>query len=109
MIGGNGIKNLIVYQQEVENRCIWSAIAGDSGMKPSEKWQKLSLTVDLQYGDPRYFIETHFDNRPPNKGFVAIFAINFFESGCTRNEANQCVQPLSDSSEDSTDYPNDMP
>ena len=112
MIGGKGIKNILVFQQEVDNRCVWSAVTGDEGLNESIVWQRVSLTVDLQYGDPRYFIEVRFDNRPPNKGFVAISDIRFFHNGCNGNDANQCRQQntMSDEPEDTTeDYPNDWP
>ena len=114
MIGGDGIKNLVIYQQETQNRCIWKAAIDQSVPNSAQDWQKLSLAVDLSNGDPRFFIEAHFDNRPPHTGFVAISAINFFHNSCKRNDANQCGTPVSNEPEDSTaptedDYLNDLP
>ncbi|CAG2103134.1 unnamed protein product [Medioppia subpectinata] len=116
MMRGNGMKEMIVYQQEGENRCLWSysshETSGDSIGTTTEMWHKLSLGVDLTAGSPRFFVETHFDNRPPNVGSLAISRIQFTCNECQQNSANNCghkpvVNDESDSSTD--DYQNDFP
>ena len=114
VIRGKGVKDMIVWQQEKENRCLWRQGSDhSSGVEtPPQEWRKLSLSIDLTYGSPRFFIETHFDNRPPNEGLVAISEIQFLYTQCRRNFVNNCGQHRT-STEDpdlsTDDYVNDLP
>jgi hypothetical protein len=101
---GNGMENVLVYQQDNDNQCIWSLMNDKN--KEDEYWQKISLTIDLKDGDPRFFIETHFDNRPPNSGLLAISEIKFFYNSCEKNDANYCGNQKSN---ETTDNPNELP
>jgi len=98
------MKNLLVYQQDKDNKCIWHLTSDRS--KQDKNWQKLSLTIDLKNGDPRFFIESHFDKRPPNSGLIAFSQIKFFYNACDKSDVNYCGKKDND---ETTDYPNDLP
>ncbi|XP_054162224.1 uncharacterized protein LOC128960175 [Oppia nitens] len=115
LIQGKGIKELIVFQQDNQNQCIYSANknhqnSDNSDETLTENWRQLSLTIDLKYGSsPRFFIETHFNNRAHNEGIIALSDIKFIFKRCQHNYVNYCKEGIVDQNKPNTDYQNDFP
>jgi len=73
-INGDGVQSLSVIQQDKMNSNIWT-----SSMK-SFVFQRKYINVDLTRGEPRFFIEAHFE--PKQVGIVAIDNLQLVYNRC---------------------------
>ncbi len=85
---GTGPLKMYVIQQDIANKCIW--VDNNQQIDNFGQWRQTKLTIDLRDGEPRFYIEAHFNPRPPNYGIIAISQITFSYGVCDYNYANQC-------------------
>jgi hypothetical protein len=85
---GTGPLKMYVIQQDIANKCIW--VDANEQIDTIGQWKQIKLTVDLRDGEPRFYIEAHFNPRPPHYGTIAISQISFSYGACDYNYANQC-------------------
>ncbi|KPM02480.1 hypothetical protein QR98_0008940 [Sarcoptes scabiei] len=82
---GYGAQNFYVIQQDKENKCIF---ADRRLQQKLNRWNEIEIQLDLRDGDPRFFLEIHY-----NKNIAGLFAIGRFSFGhgvCRQPQPNQC-------------------
>ncbi|KAH7643552.1 uncharacterized protein LOC124494263 [Dermatophagoides farinae] len=82
---GDGPQSFFVIQQDKENKCIFAD--HDVQNKPNQ-WNEIEIQLDLSDGDPRFFLETHFQQG--KFGFFAIDKFSFGYGQCKNPSPNYC-------------------
>lgn len=86
---GPAPKTFIVVQQDKENHCIYY---DDDLQRNLNRWKEIEIQLDLRNGDPRFFLEVHYDAIQNNQD-QGIFGIGKFSFGfgeCSQPEHNRC-------------------
>jgi hypothetical protein len=86
---GTGPTKMYVIQQDVANKCIF--VDNNQRIDERGEWRQIKLSIDLRDGEPRFYIEAHFNPRPPYYGTIAISQVSFSYGVCDYNYANQCL------------------
>nr|XP_027197164.1 uncharacterized protein LOC113791570 [Dermatophagoides pteronyssinus] len=96
---GPGFLRFFIIQQDNDNRCIYSYdrsklfISSSTNIIQENKWNSLELQLDLNEGDVRFFLETHFNST--NKfGYFAIGDFNFGYGYCHNKNENHCYDNI---------------
>ena len=82
---GEGPENFFVIQQDKENKCIF---ADHDLQTKSNRWNEIEIQLDLNDGDPRFFLETHYHQG--KTGFFAIDKFTFGYGKCKNPAPNYC-------------------
>lgn len=104
LMTGSASRAFYVIQQDKENKCIYA----DENDVKINRWRHIQLQLNLADGDPRFFIEAQYDQRPaapPQQipfdprfgppqpqvpGYIALSKFSFKFGQCSRNDVNNC-------------------
>ncbi|XP_075678181.1 uncharacterized protein LOC113791570 [Dermatophagoides pteronyssinus] len=97
---GPGFLRFFIIQQDNDNRCIYSydcsklfISSSSTNIIQENKWNSLELQLNLNEGDVRFFLETHF-NSTNKSGYFAIGDFNFGYGYCQNKNENHCYDNI---------------
>ena len=97
---GRAPRLFYVIQQDKENKCLF--VDENEKKDLNGVWRNINLQLDLTDGEPRFFIEAHYDQTLQNQhGYIAIASFSFEFGNCRKDDVNHCYSQI----ETADEYP----